>query len=96
MLLWSVRLVAVHTSDKISQLRGNRENKKKTKIKTKENKLSFSTEIALHSLKPLLLNCPALSIKVLGKLSYRLIEQAAVVWGSQKTEDSNGAVSIEE
>ena len=48
--------------------------------------MSFPTKSTLHSLKPALLNCPALSMKVLDKLSYKLIEQAAVVWSSQKTD----------
>ena len=56
--------------------------KKKIKIKVKEKKLSFPIKIALHSLKPLLLNCPALSVKVLDKLSCRVIEKAVVVWSS--------------
>ena len=50
----------------------------KNRIKIKENKLNFPTEIALHSLKHLLLSCPALPIKVLDKVSFRVMEQSAV------------------
>ena len=67
--------MVVHTSDKIAQIKGNMENrKKKVKIQTKENKFSFTTELTLHNLKYPLLNCPILSIRVLDKLSYSLEE----------------------
>ena len=69
----------VYTSDKITQIRGNMEKKGKIKIQRKGNKYSFPTELALPKLKHPLLNFPALSIRVLDKLSYRLMEQGAVV-----------------
>ena len=49
-----------------------------------KNKYYFPTELAFLNLKHPLLNCPALSIIVLEKLTYRLIEWVAVVQSSQK------------
>ena len=72
------------------------EYKKRHKTQRLENKFSFPVELALPNLKDPLLNCPALSIRALDKLSYRLMEQAAVLWIRQKTEDSNRAVRTEE
>ena len=63
---------------KFAKKRGNMENKKKKKVK-KENKFSSLLKITLHSLKHTFLNCPTCFTTVLDKLSYRLIEQAAVV-----------------
>ena len=63
----------VHTLEEIAQKRANVEDKKEIKTKKKEkknkNRLSFPIKTTLHSLKPLLLNFPALSVKVLNKLS---------------------------
>ena len=88
MLLQSVRLVMVHTSEEITQTRGNIQ-KKKIRIKKKRENKYLPTEHALPSLKHPLLNCPNLSVKVLDKLRCILMEQAVVAWSSQKTGDSN-------
>ena len=77
----------VYTSGEIAQISGNTENKKEIRIQRKENKFSFPIECTLPNLKYPLLNCPALSIRVLDKLSYKLMEQAAIVWSSQITKD---------
>ena len=62
--------------------------KKGQYVKQKENKIkkkkksSSPIKTTLHSLKPPLLNSPALSVKVMNKLSFRVIEQVAVVQSS--------------
>ena len=58
------------------------ENKRKINIQRKKNKFSFLIELTLSNLKHPLLNCPAFSVRILDKLSYRLMEQAVIVWGS--------------
>ena len=80
-----------HTSEEITQTRGNLEDEKKKIIKRKENKFNFSQKIALHSLKCPFINRPAWSITVLNKQSCILVKQTAVVWSSQKTDDHNRA-----
>ena len=76
----------VHTSDEIAYKRGS----KKNKIKGKENNY-FLIKLALHSLKYPSVNCPEWSVKVLDKLNYRLMENAAVALYSKKTDNSNMA-----
>ena len=67
--------------------------KRKNETKRKENKY-FPTELTLNNWKHLSLNCFTWSIILLDKQSYRLTEQAAVVWSSQKTNNSNRAARI--
>ena len=54
-----------------------------------ENKFSFPPKNTLHSLKHPFMDCPACSMTVLNKKSYRLMEHIVVVQSSQKTDNSN-------
>ena len=64
----------VHTLDEIAHIRSNMENRNTNIIQRKENKFSFPTELALPNLKNPLLNCPGLSIRILDKLRFRVID----------------------
>ena len=84
----------VQTSEKVSQTKGNLEDKKRIKLKRKENKLGYLTIITLHNLEPPLLNWPALFVRDLDKLSCRVMEQATAVQNSYKTDDSSRTAMI--